>query len=196
MNKAARLSFSILVLSLVIFSSNESAWADSPAPNTEYVALSPNGQFLIQMMSDDGWGGYGNGAGVAYKLLGQDQREEIWRVDFFSSQVALTSDGRHLIAFGPWATQPTDLAIAFYRDGKLLKSYTVSDLIPDESKLEKTISHFFWHVPLESVAEGLSPDEKTYSLTLIDGSVRVFDVLTGSVLVLRPTPNLAKPRNL
>lgn len=183
------------LLSLLVFVfALQPLWADTPRLNERYQSSSSNGSYLIEMQPEEGsWGGYGKGQGIAYRVMPNDQRESLWKVDFFSSDVILTNDGKHLVAFGPWATQTSDLAIAFYKDGEELKSYTVLDLVQDESKLLRTVSHFFWRKDGFQARKGLSSDEKTYSLPLIDGTTYLFDVSAGTILEKKNTNGVPSP---
>ena len=153
--------------------------ADTPAPNVESLTLSPNGQFSIRMVPDEGWGGYGPGEGIVFEKSAPVDRE-IWKVNFYSSEVILADDGRHLIAFGPWAMDMTDLAVSFYEEGRLLKEYRVLDLI-DPDKVQRTVSHLFWKEADNVSASRLSEDQKTFTVRMIDGTERVFDVATGEL---------------
>jgi len=171
----------IALLMGVTFCFAKMLFADTPAPNEAYDKSSPNGQYRIVMTPQNGWGGYGAGEGVAYKVEPGRAPAELWKVDFFSSDVTLADDGRHLVAFGPWASEMTDLAVAFYQDGKELKRYTVGDLIKDESRLFRTVSHFMWRA-YEKKPSGLSEDGNTFALPLIDGTTVVFDIATGQIL--------------
>lgn len=157
-------------------------FADSPAPNMPQKVYSSDKQFYIEMTPKDGWGGYGPGEGIVYKVKGDGKTEKLWSVDFYSGEAILTNDGKHLVAFGPWASSMSDLAIAFYAEGKELKKYSVKDLIPDESKLQHSVSHFFWQSFDKKKARGLQKDGKEFILPLIDGRVIVFDMTTGEIL--------------
>jgi len=187
MNKNFKLGLSLsfaLLMSLNVY-------ADSPAPNEAYQASSANGMYLIDMKPEaGGWGGYGEGGGTAFRSGLADPKEALWQLGFFSSEVILTNDGKHLITFGPWASNMSDLAISFYQDGKELKSYSIGDLIEDETKLMRTVSHFFWRFPAGPPGfDGLSGDQLTFTLSLIDGGAYVFDVTTGEVLEKKVTPS-------
>lgn len=138
--------------------------ADSPTPSLPQRFDSANGQYYVEMVSDDREGfGYGVGKGTAYRIDNQGAPQELWSVNFYSSQAVLTNDGHHLIVLGPLASSLSDLAISFYQDGKEMKHYPIQELIRDESKLEHTASHFLWRLDNE-YRTGLSEDEKEYTL--------------------------------
>ncbi len=181
--------FLILVFLMGLCGLTQGVYADSPAPSLPQRFDSANGQYYVEMVSDDTEGfGYGSGTGTAYRMDDKGTAEELWSVNFYSSQAVLTNDGRHLITLGPLASDMTNLAIAFYQDGKEMKRYQIKELIRDESKLEPTASHFLWLSDHPNYAAGLSEDEKEYTLNLIDGSVYVFDVVSGQILQEKHPP--------
>jgi hypothetical protein len=52
-----------------------------------------------------------------------------------------------MVRWGPWARSKDEgktLAIAFYKDGKEIKSYQVNDLVKDYRDLPQTVSHYMW----------------------------------------------------
>jgi len=174
--KKITLAFATLIVSSAV---NSAAFADTPAPNMEYSVQSPNGQYAVRMVPQDGWGGYGPGEGVVYKTDGEAQ-QELWKVDFFSGEVLLADDGRHLVAFGPWASNMSDKALSFYREGKEMKSYLIQDLI-DESEVLRTSSHFLWKDPENAKASWFSEDGSEFSIKLINASVVTFAVDSGEI---------------
>jgi hypothetical protein len=72
----------------------------------------------------------------------------LWPVYWYSFEVYPSSDGRHVVQMGPWASDVEEMAVSFYRDGEELKAYRIKDLVHDESKLEHTVSHFSWRSSL------------------------------------------------
>lgn len=164
------------------------AYADTPLSNEEYEAYSADGKSYIHMIPEPGFvGGYGPGKGIAYHLSEKNKPEKLWEVNIFSSAAHLTNDGKSLIIFGPWARGLSDLAVAFYAGGKKLKSYSVNDLIDDPRKVERSVSHIMWQAPPLRGRKGLFPDQEAFGLTLIDGSVCVFDVASGKILERIPS---------
>jgi len=132
---------------VLILSLNAGAvWCDSPTPQVDYKLTTKDGQFDFVMLTNPAHT-YSE-LSQQYKQSGlypaSGAKEPLWTVDWYAQKVLLSADGSTLIKFGPWARTTADLAIAFYRNGKLLHEYTISDLITDESSLDYTVSHFFW----------------------------------------------------
>ncbi|WP_435894710.1 hypothetical protein [Oceaniferula spumae] len=120
--------------------------------------------------------------GVAHRLQPDGSMKEIYRVSgWYSHQVFLSMDGRYLVRMGPWSPgrelSKDHVAVQFYKDGKLLKSYSTIDLVKDPKKIELTVNHYFWRGPKCK----LETDNK-FILDTIDGLRYVFDATSGEVI--------------
>jgi hypothetical protein len=105
----------------------------------------------------------------------------------------MSFDGQYLVKMGPWNSgrEPNngDLAVAFYKNGKLLKEYSVVDLVKDTSKVEATASHYFWLArylrnkkPEKGPENDLRLDaQNVFHLKAIDGIMYQFDATTGEI---------------
>ena len=165
--------------------------ADSPAPQSSYKQVSPDGRFVFVMISP--WP-----VETAVKRWVETKAQEIreirkkykrsglyrndgsteplWSVDWYALGVDVASDGVHLIRHGPWARSMDDEAISFFANGELLHTYTIRDLVDNSMFLDRTVSHFSWQ------QEGRFDDGRLeYSLTTKDRNRFVFDVRTGEV---------------
>ena len=91
----------------------------------------------------------------------------------------ITSDGKHLVRWGPWPSVEDydELALVYHGNGFLLRSYRVSDLVAAPQKLRRTVSHLSWKAESEFNAEAL----ELYRRTENDAEDR-FDVTTGDVI--------------
>ncbi len=101
----------------------------------------------------------------------------LWVVDWYSFEVYPSSDGKHLVRMGPWASSTAQMALSFYRNGQEMKEYRISDLIRDESKLQHSVSHFFWRSELQFYDEkGLlflkTRDDQTYRFSVETGQIQ------------------------
>lgn len=169
--------------------------ADSPAPPVLQATASPQGGYIFCMVPKYEYSPYKDlSYGIAYELLPTGRLKELWRTqDWYSFQVFLSDDGRHLVRMGPWSfghePGPTDLALAFYEDGKLLKSYSTAELVKDHSKVSRSVSHYTWQAGRPNMGETI--EERSYPyldwdnrfyLKTIDGIVYRFDVTTGAIV--------------
>jgi len=105
-----------------------------------------------------------------------ESNKSLWTVDWYSHQVLVANDGQHLIRLGPWASRTFEEAISFFRNGELLASYRINDLVSDENELPHSVSHFEWK-------KSSNFDEKsmTFNISTIDGNEFTFDVRTGQI---------------
>lgn len=124
------------------------------------------------------------GHGVCYNLHEDGTLEELWRTSGWYTFTGYLSDsGKYLVRFGPWAEdmkQHSDLAVAFYKDGKLVKEYHVNELVKDPESLEYSVSHYSW-LPARQL-EGNGIDGNEFELTLIDKTVYYFNLDTGEIM--------------
>lgn len=158
--------------------------ADSPAAPTPKFTASEDGRFAFVLTPGvDDWRG-DKSRGIAYELTSTGELHEIWRTDgWYSFQTFLAADGHHLVRMGPWnegeSPKPDDLAVAFYRDGKLLKSHSTASLVRDHSRVVRSVSHYQWLAEYPVVPRlGWDGD---FRLTTIDGIEYRFDITTGAI---------------
>lgn len=126
--------------------------------------------------------------GIASEITLDGDLKELWRTDgWYAFQGFLSNDGRYFVRMGPWASDQenhTDLAVAFYDRGKLLKQYQVKDLIRRESMLEYSVSHYRWRPSQQSKPTGFTQvsGEEAFHLVMIDKTIYVFELSTGKII--------------
>lgn len=189
MKRGKILLISLLGLASLFFVSG--VRADSPSSPSDYTVVSGNGQYILVMLADNAKGAY-NQRGhtipeasirAKYSQAGLFKNDgsttPLWTVDWYSFSVELSSDGQHLVQYGPWAWSDNydELALAFHENGKLLTGYSVSDLVANPSDLPHTVSHYFW-------LKDASFDDARSELLIEThtGEKYVFDVRTGQVI--------------
>jgi hypothetical protein len=121
--------------------------ADSPRRPLPYVVTAGDGIVYFRMFPRPRQGNHSDGFGIAYRIRDDGGDVVLWRTQgWYSTEVFLSHDGYSLVAMGPWngGSQPTkeDLALAFYRQGKLIKQYSTADLVKDNSKVTRSLSHY------------------------------------------------------
>jgi hypothetical protein len=157
--------------------------ADTEMPPADYTKETEDGTYVFVMLAPDRleWAAKNNEIRQLYKHSGLYKKdgvyEPLWQVFWYSFTVYPSSDGKHVVRMGPWAKATSDLAIAFYEDGKELKQYAVSDLVKDLDKLRHTVSHFFWRTDLS-----YDDKEGTVFLKTVDGISYTFSVKTGEII--------------
>ncbi len=120
--------------------------------------------------------------GIAYRLEPDGSMKKLYRTTgWYSHQVLVSMDAQYLVRMGPWnqgrELSKEHVAVEFYKDGKLLKSYSTIDLVEDPRKTQPTVSHYFWR---GKTCE-FDIDNK-FTLDTIDGIKYVFDATTGKVI--------------
>lgn len=181
MRKKALLFAALMALALPVA-------ADSPAMPTPCVTA--NGDMYFTMLpSQSGTGslydGSWNGSGVAYHLRGDGTSVELWRTEgWYAFATHLSHDGHYLVREGDWAfgiePDTSNLAVAFYRDGKLLKRYSTAELISDKNSVDRSFSHYIWR-SYEGGYPYLDYDNRFY-LRTIEDVFFVFDTTTGELI--------------
>ena len=139
----------VLLLITVVGIAVHDVNADSPRTPFPYIVTASNGIVYFRMFPRPRPGNWSDGYGIAYRIRDNGSDVEMWRTrGWFSTEVFLSNDGGFLVAMGPWngGSEPRneDLALAFYREGKVIKQYSTADLVKDKSKVMKTLSHYDW----------------------------------------------------
>ena len=113
----------------------------------------------------------------------------MWTVGWYASRVEVASDGVHLIRYGGWPGNMHDRglelapralaqeALSFFANGRLLKTYSIGDLVDTPDRLPQSVSHFRW-----CSAAVLDDAQMELIVATLDGNRFVFDVKTGAVM--------------
>jgi len=99
--------------------------------------------------------------------LNDGSSKPLWTVDW-PGFVILPADGIHIVRQGPWPRQGEGYnveALSFFANGKLLKSYSVRDLVDFPWLLPNSVSHYRWEQKLPAS----SPFDKVV-FRFLDGS--------------------------
>lgn len=184
---------------LLVFGVSVSAFADSVATPCFYKVESANTEFFVVVLAPE------NAKKYECVSQGPDKKKEAdklrknypssgvyprsslkptWTFDWWAYTVHLANDGHHLVREGPWASKPTDEAVSFFEDGRLLKTYQVDDLVSDMSAVRRSVSHFEWD-------EKFVLDDASNTLTIktLEGKTLKFRIETGELLK-EPTPEI------
>jgi hypothetical protein len=189
---SASFDFSRWLFALLAMVADSPIRADSPTPPRSYKEVARGEKFVFAMIApgtveDDVWQWNEETAASirairrAYTRSGMYRNdgsaEPLWTVDWYAHRVEVASDGMHLVRHGPWASSTDQEAVSFFADGKLLRSYSIRELIDNRIMLARTSAHFFWQ------EEGrFDDDQLKYALATKDGNQFVFDVRTGEIV--------------
>ena len=190
-------------ITLVMILVSPKAFADTPAPMVDFIETTANGQYDFVMLpelnrSPEAFT-YG---GVKKKPELRDQypasglylhgsKVPLWTVNWNAFVVVLSDDGHHVAQLGPWPITDhyDELAIAFYEDGRLLKSWSVRDLVGNKGIcLPQSVSHYRWlsHLYPKTEKKQLSGERDEVKLeTYLDQTIR-FDLATGEKIESLP----------
>ena len=185
MKMPIKILWRIFLLTLLIFSCNQSVRADSVAPPRPYKKISKNGEFaFVMLVPSTQICGFLNGyiqncGGYTQSGLYRNNGDEtpFWTIGWYAYDIEISSDGQHLIRKGPWAGSYDDEAISFFKNGKILKSYTINDLVHFPWLMPHSVSHFMWRS-----YEGFKDSSQTYIIHTLHGEHYIFDVKTGKVI--------------
>lgn len=129
-------------------------FADSSASPYSYVAPSEDGRVfalvVAPLVKEPDWHIVLRQPYIALNECQDDGSfKELWRIkDFYSFKVYLSWDAKYLVAIGPWNTgdmpSKQDVALSFFREGKLIKVFSTADLIDDPKKVRVSVSHYEW----------------------------------------------------
>lgn len=134
--------------------------------------------------------------GIMSRLNKSGKFEDLYRTSgWYSFEIFVSHDGVYLVRMGPWNVghkpQKDHLAVAFYKNGKLLKSYSTAQLVKDHEKVVASVSHYMWQASAsylpdltEQQRQALAPClnyDNTFKVHTIDGWTYEFDVTTGDI---------------
>jgi hypothetical protein len=166
------------------------AHADSPVPPYPKATASGGGTavFIMVPKTEDARASWADGTGTMYLLGETGTLEKQWEVSgWYSHHVFLTNDGDYLVRIGPWHSghepKKDHLALAFFKRGRLIRSYSTKDLIRDPKQVRQSVSHYEWRAddaPYIGMGE--------FSITTVEGRFLVFDLESGDIKRVRTRP--------
>ncbi len=166
------------------------AGADEEASNRAYVAASQYGDCYARAVPTQTYGTTGRTTVFVVQHNGDRQVENY---DWFAPRMRLECNvsagdgpvGLSVVALGPWArgrlADNETLAIAFYRDGALLRRYSTLDIAGRPDNVRASISHY---EVIEEVIGYRWRDSNRYDFVVrtIDGRIITFDAGTGAII--------------
>lgn len=175
----------------VVLSLASTAVADQEAYPTAYVAA--GGGWYAKCVPSNPAGAREAGTTTIYRV-GQDADTLVYTFDWYSPKIYITGwgGGVSIVRMGPWPrgyrASESDLAIAFYRDGRLVRRYSTLDLAGDTHHVQVSVSHYtvikevtgFVHLYEKSGDDTVTSDpDYGFEVVLNGGRRMVFDLRTG-----------------
>jgi hypothetical protein len=160
--------------------------ADQEAGNRSYVAASASGQFYARSVPEESRGLKGH---TRIYQVGDPDDVLLHTYDWYSPQIFLEgflgSRDVYVVATGPWPrgaqASPGDLALAFYKNGRLIRRYSTLDIAGRPDNVSASVSHYV-------VFRRLAGFRRPYGNQLVfdaerhDGQALTFDADTGATL--------------
>jgi hypothetical protein len=159
--------------------------ADQEAANRVYVTAGQYGQFYAKSIPDEAYGLKGQ---TKVYRVGKDRDTLLTTYPWYSPEVFLAGIGGsrdvYVVQMGPWhrgqEAGTGDPAIAFYKDGRLLRNYSTLEIAGDKDHVSRSVSHYtvFSELPgfRRPFGNQIVFDAKTH-----DGTVLSFDAETGAL---------------
>jgi hypothetical protein len=176
-----------------LLASSSSAFAYIPRPACSYKVGTVSGQYVFVMISPaEGWPpGFTTDEAAAirrqYKQSGvyrnDGSADPVWVYDggyYYDFQVNLASDGHHLIIHQSTVEKPDTPAIIFYAGGRVVRSYTMNELVRNADRLKETRLSWRGYYCLDKVQ--FDEARMEYRVVTKDGNRFVFDVRTGEMV--------------
>ena len=173
----------IIVFAALLFVSTFTVSADDWPPPTSFVVTSKDRSKAFHFDLDDENLSNTVTAAVYYTT---DPPELVYTVEGIRSWAYLSdfyfSDDLQYFVFIPPTTN--SIALEFYGNGKLTKSYTINDLVWNMLAVEHTTSTAHWREWEYNTGKTtqLDSEHNTLTLTTIDNLTYTFDITTGAVL--------------
>jgi len=169
--------------------------ADQEAPNRTFVTASTtdgttsHGDRYAKCIPRETSGT--NGVTKIYRVTNdKDVLEHTY--NWYSPQVYLSgaSEKTSVVRFGPWSSghraNTNDLALAFYYDGRLLKSYSTLDIAGKTNNVSNSVSHYTWCQRVSGYGYIVSASTNFliygFALKTNDGRTLCFNVTTGELV--------------
>jgi hypothetical protein len=118
--------------------------ADAPLPPPEIrTVCSRNGFFCARMDPD-------LSLTTVFRRRAGGVTEPLWSMPGWFREASLSNDGQYLVAgydggnLLPLDVRKDQVMLSFFDRGRLIRQVRLNDLVPDVSKLTRTVSHYHW----------------------------------------------------
>ncbi|HEU5081008.1 MAG TPA: hypothetical protein VFT72_17480 [Opitutaceae bacterium] len=153
------------------------------AAETARATASPNGRYVFVMVPAGEDEKAHPAHGTLYEVSADGSLKAHWTTKgWYAPDMVVANDGAHIIALNTWpeGDQPdATIGVAFYRSGKLVKSYAIRDLVKEKEAVRGSFSHYRWLA--EHPTQQPRLEEQTFRLITIDGTLYNFDLDSGAI---------------
>lgn len=168
--------------------------ADQEAGNRPHIQTDQYGQLYAKSFPYDRFGPRGitkvYQIGRKDRSTGLPQKDTLLHTyDWFTKRLYLAGLGGHqvyVVQMGPWArgheASSDHLAIAFHKNGEILKRYTTLDIVSDSNNVSASVSHYNVFTG-PGIIRRPSGNKFVFDITSHDGPKWTFDLETGNRLL-------------
>jgi hypothetical protein len=161
------------------------AQADQPRWKSKFT--SQNGRYELQWID-------GIRDKQKWKLIEKKSAEQLYEFeaeDLGSMTVLVSDDGLNLITVDDWsqrqASDELDV-LSFYRQGKIIKRYTLKEILNSTDNIQRSASHFSWFFK----SDDLVINDSKFRLTTFELTNYTFDTTNGEILKKERDPILSE----
>jgi hypothetical protein len=149
------------------------AHADIPIPPRPYKIATANNAYEFVMNVPQGNVPQPRKSGL-YRTDKPDQ--PLWTVPWYAHRVTVSSDGKHLVRHGGWPLQGAleAEALSFFKNGRLIRTYSIKELITTPEGLQLSTSHFNWFKQ-----DQFDDSKGLLYVSTMTGDSHVFDITNG-----------------
>lgn len=128
----------------LLTSSAKPAIADEPLPSPRTRTISSGSKTCLAVSDAE------RGVTTAYRIAPNGKKVEMWSVPGWYGVAALSANCEYLVTgYEGMNLIPVDFdrglaMLAFYRGGKMIRQVRLDQIVRDLTKLQRTVSHFYW----------------------------------------------------
>ena len=176
----------VLMGLLLILATVSPLFADDEASNRVYVQSSEYGLFYAKSIPSESYGL--SGKTQVFQVM-PEQDQLLYTYDWYSPEIFisgyLAGPIVYVVQFGSWnrghLASEKDLAVAFYKNNKLLKEYSTLDIVKDENNISTSRSHYTIFRKKLGFRRPWG-NQIIFDVELHSGEILLFDVETGEII--------------
>jgi len=190
-------SIALLLIGLAALRNHTGMYIADPAFPYSYSVTSNDGKYKFVMLGQKAWDEKEEIApdeemketrllqskySVSGLYLNDGSNSSLWVLEAvpgkqYAYKVFVFSDGRHLAKTGWWTSATTDEALTFYKDGKVISSYSVKDIATAPWFLPGGSQHYNWDKKIT-----FNDERKTVTVITEHYDKLVMDATTGKII--------------
>jgi hypothetical protein len=185
-------SIALLLIGFAALDSHTGRYLADPAFQYSYSVTSPDGKYVFVMLRPKAWDEpdeemketrlLQSKYSVSGLYLNDGSTSPLWVLEAvpdkqYAYKVFVSSDGHHIAKTGWWANSTSDEALTFYKDGRVISSYSVKDVATASWFLPGGVHHYDWDKKIT-----FNDEKKTLTAITEHYDRLVMDVTTGKII--------------